>query len=336
MDTDRAAMLEPPRCSFSGRGPDRRIGDARLAGKKIVVTGAGGFIGSRLVWTLEARGAIVTALVGAPGQNMFELPPSVPKLVADIEDRDVLVSLARDADVFLHLAGPPSVAASFTSPLEYERVHVRGTLAALDACRTAGVPRFVYLSSAEVYGRPASNPVSEDHALRPRSPYAACKAAAEHFVEAYAHASGTCCLILRPFSVYGPGSPGRALVHTVLRQAASREAIVLGDLAPIRDFIFVDDVVDAVMAAAVVPCRDTTALNIGSGTGTAVGALAGLALQLAGRSVPIRSTLNGERPPNADIDHLVANNARARETLGWTPRVDLPDGLLRTLEWMGA
>jgi nucleoside-diphosphate-sugar epimerase len=305
-------------------------------GQTVLVTGAGGFIGSSVVRALLLRGATVRALAGAPGQATLELPPEVMPVHADIEDSRALNGLVTGVDVAIHLAGPPSVAASFQAALEYGRVHTIGTLAMLEACRIAQVRRFVYLSSAEVYGRPEVNPVSEDHPPRPRSPYAASKAAAEQFVGAYARGFGAQTVVLRPFSVYGPGLPLRSVMGTILGQVLSEEEVVLADLGPVRDYCFLDDVVEGVLLAASAPCPSAAIFNLGSGVGTSVGDLAALTLRLAGRRLPIRSDPSRRRPGAADIDHLVADRARAEAVLGWSPAVSLEDGLSRTLTWMEA
>jgi UDP-glucose 4-epimerase len=301
----------------------------------VVVTGAGGFIGSALAAELLARGATVRALAGAPGQNTSKLPAGVEPVHADIGGQAVLDDLAAGSAVCFHLAGPPSVAGSFGAPAEYARVHVLGTLAMLEACRRAGVPRFVYLSSAEVYGRAGSGPVAEDRPPAPRSPYAAAKAAAEQFVGAWARGSGLETVVLRPFSVYGPGLAGHSVLGTILRQVCGREEIVLADLRPVRDFVFLDDVVDGILRAAVLPVPGRT-LNLGTGVGTSVEALARRAMRAAGTSVELRCDPTLRRPSEAEIPSLVADPAAASEALGWRARVGLEDGLRRTIRSLAA
>jgi nucleoside-diphosphate-sugar epimerase len=302
----------------------------------VVVTGAGGFIGSMVVEALLACGARARALAGPPGQATWELPTGVSPVYADIGDSQALADLAAGADVAIHVAGPPAVHDSFQAPLEYGRVHAGGTLAMLEACRAAGVPRFIYLSSAEVYGRPATNPVPEEHPLNPRSPYAAAKAAAEHFVRACPHAYGMEVAVLRPFSVYGPRLRAGSVMATILRQALRGDEVVVADLAPVRDYCYLDDVVEGVLAAATARPLPEVTFNLGSGTGTSVGELAELALRLVGRNVPVRAESSRGRPAGTDIDCLVADRTRAGAVLGWTPRVRLEEGMCRTMAWMEA
>jgi nucleoside-diphosphate-sugar epimerase len=310
-------------------------GSGKLRGRAVVVTGAGGFIGSALAAALLARGATVRALAGAPGQDTSKLPAAVEPLLGDIGDQAMLDHLATDASVCFHLAGPPSVAGSFGAPAEYARVHVLGTLAMLEACRRAGVLRFVYLSSAEVYGRAGAEPVAEDRPPAPRSPYAAAKAAAEQYVGAWARASGLECVVLRPFSVYGPGLAEHSVLGTILRQVCGREEIVLADLRPVRDFVFLDDVVEGILQAAVLPVPGRT-FNLGTGVGTSVEALAETAMRAVGVTVPLRCDPALRRPSEAEIHHLVADPAAADEALDWRARVGLEEGLRRTIRSLAA
>jgi nucleoside-diphosphate-sugar epimerase len=316
--------------------PVRPEGRPRIDGVTVLVTGAGGFIGSAVVEALVARGAHVRALAAAPGQPVRELPPEVAAVFADIEDGETLARMAAGAEVAIHLAGPPSVHDSFRSPLEHARVHAGGTVALLEACRTAGVPRFVYVSSAEVYGHPDVNPVPEGQPLDPRSPYAAGKAAAEQFVRAYGYSFGMQPVVLRPFSVYGPRLRPQSVLATILRQALHDDEIVLADLAPVRDYCFLDDVVEGILSAASAPRLADPTFNLGSGTGTSVGELAALALRLAGRDVPIRADPCRRRPAGTDVARLVADRRRAEAVLGWTPAVHMEDGVCRTIAWMKA
>ncbi len=306
-----------------------------LRRQPVVVTGAGGFIGSALAAELLRLGAAVRALAGAPGQDTGKLPAGVGPVHADITEQAVLDDLAAGATVCFHLAGLPSVAGSFEAPLEYARVHVLGTLAMLEACQRAGVRRFVYLSSAEVYGRADVAEVGEELPPSPRSPYAAAKAAAEQYVGAWARATGLEVVVLRPFSVYGPGLAERSVLGTILRRASRQEEIVLADLRPVRDFVYLDDVVDGMLRAATLPVQGRT-FNLGTGVGTSVETLARIAMRAAGTRLELRSDPSRRRPSESEIHHLVADPTRAAEALGWRARVPLEDGLRRTLGAMAA
>jgi nucleoside-diphosphate-sugar epimerase len=307
--------------------------EAALRGQDVMVTGAGGFIGSALAAELLRLGAAVRGLAGAPGQDTSKLPVGMAPVHADIAEQAVLDGLAAGAAVCFHLAGPPSVAGSFEAPLEYARVHVLGTLAMLEACRRAGVRRFVYLSSAEVYGRADAALVAENRPPAPRSPYAAAKAAAEQYVGAWGQATGFETVVLRPFSVYGPRLAARSVLGTILRQAREADEIVLADLRPVRDFVYLDDVVEGMLRAATLPLQGRT-FNLGTGVGTSVETVARTAVRVAGRQLPIRCDPSRRRPSEAEIHHLVADPTRAAEALGWRARVPLEEGLRRTLHAM--
>jgi UDP-glucose 4-epimerase len=297
----------------------------------VVVTGAGGLIGSAVVRTLVGSDVTVRAHVGPPGAAAAFLPAGVPLIRADIDDAAAVRDLVAGAAAVVHLAGPASVAESFRDPAGFERAHVGGTRAVVDACRVHGVPRLVHVSSAEVYGLPAAaGPVDEDSRPAPRSPYAASKLAAEGIVEEAVDAGALTAVVLRPFSVYGARSPRSSLVGAVLRAVTCEPpaAVRMRSLAPVRDLVHVDDVAEAVRAAIDYADMRHLVVNVGTGVGTAVADLARLALDVAGRAhLAVEQHAVGDRPPERDVTHLVADTTRARDRLGWTATTDLRAGL---------
>ncbi len=307
-----------------------------MRGVRVAVTGAGGFIGSTLVRRIARGGASVRALVGPVGVATVAPPSGVEVLEGEIDRREVVDPLVAGCEVVVHVAGPASVAASFGAPAEFARIHVVGTATLLDASRRAGVRRFVHLSSAEVYGRPVTSPVSENHRLEARSPYGAAKLGAEAMVEAYRLAGDLETVVLRPFSVYGPRQSSGGVVATILAQALAAPAVELHDPDAVRDFCFVDDVADAVLAAAAAAEKSvsTRIYNVGSGAGTSIGELARLAVRAAGRDAPVRRRPGSERPAGATVKELVADPRRIRADLGWSARTPLADGLRVTIDWL--
>ncbi len=305
-----------------------------LEEKTILVTGGGGFIGSVVVDLLSSRGAKVRTLVGAPGQKVREPPAQVTSIHADITDSPAISEFTAGADVVIHLAGPASVAASFESAVEYSRVHVEGTTVLLDVCRRVGVPRFIYLSSAEVYGRPHSIPVREDFPLQARSPYAAAKISAERFVEAFVNSFSIQAIVLRPFSVYGPGSPSESLIGTILRQAQRDDHILLNDLRPTRDYCYVTDLAEAILCSCTAQLPEFCIANIGTGIGTSVADLSHLILQILRRDLPVMERPESKRPTSSEIYNLIADRTQAQVILGWVPKTTLRSGLERIIQFM--
>jgi UDP-glucose 4-epimerase len=287
-----------------------------MNGIRVLVTGAGGFVGGAVVAHLHAAGCLVRAHVGPPGYAGGPLPDGLEGHRCDILDVGPLLA---DIDVVVHLAGPPGVAASFGDPAPYLRDHVLGAAAVLAALGSA---RLVHISSAEVYGRPIANPVAETAPTVPLSPYGAAKLGAEALVRSLRPDS----TILRPFSVYGPRSPAYSLVGTIVRQATASDAFELADIRPVRDYLHVDDLARAIALCVAAPHPGT--FNVGSGVGTSVAELAALAGSIAGRDRPVLAT-GPDRP--VDVGELVADIDRARSELGWSPGIGLATGLTDTL-----
>jgi nucleoside-diphosphate-sugar epimerase len=299
-----------------------------LHGRTIFVTGAGGFIGPALVQTLLERGASVRALVGPSLQAARVLDASrLQNAAGDITEQALLTELARGSEVAVHLAGPASVARSFEQPAEYARVHVQGTLAALEACRKARVARFVYVSSAEVYGRPEATHAAEHHAVAPRSPYAAAKASAELFVRMVAQTHGLDAIILRPFSVYGPGAAADALIPSIVSQARAGREVVLHDLRPVRDYCHVGDLADVLARCCNAALEGVHTINIGTGRGLSVAEVARHILEALGRRLEVREDPVRRRPADSELHALVADTTRARELLNFSAATRFEDGI---------
>lgn len=304
-----------------------------LSRKTILVTGAGGFIGSAVTDLLASLSVKVRALLGAPGVRVWEPRQTVEACKVDIRDLGKMCEFAKGADIVIHAAGPASVRLSFDFPAECASIHAIGTMTLMEACRRSGVSRVVYISSAEVYGRPSTNCVQEDHPVGPLSPYGAAKAAAEIFVRTMASASKIEHLILRPFSVFGPRQSPDSLIATILRQAKQGQCIWLNDLRPVRDYCYVHDLVEAIALACMVN-GEGYVVNIGSGEGSSVEKIAKLILRLQQTDIPVKQTLHSERPPDTEIYQLVADVRKAKALLGWEPRTLLTDGLRETIAWM--
>lgn len=298
---------------------------------RIFVSGAGGFIGRAVVRALARRGDDVIAHVGPPDSGLAAPPEATASLALDITDAGDLAPVLHGCDAVVHLAGPAAVAASFADPQHYLRVHALGTSAIVGAATTAGVRRFVQVSSAEVYGRADDERVREDAPLRPRSPYAAAKVAAEAVAGAAARTNGPSAVVLRPFSVYGPGQRAASLLGTIVAQALAGDGVVaLRDLGPVRDYCHVDDVARAVACACDAAVDELAFANVGTGVGTSAGALVRAVFDALGRSGTIRE-LGADRGAG-EIFRLVADPAQAETVLGWRAQIALREGIATVLE----
>jgi len=296
---------------------------------KVAVTGANGFVGYHTVHELSQQNFEVKALFG-PDTRFNSVLPDLPSIRGDICDEAALRWLVEDAEVVIHLAGPPSVAASFENPAEFVRIHGAGTAELLAASRKAGVRRFIYISSAQVYGIPHTDFVSEDHPLEPRSPYAAAKICGEKLAESYHRSFGLETVILRPFSIYGRGSSPEAVLNRIIDMARSGSSVVLHDLRPILDYCYVGDVARAIVCA----CRAAVsgaAFNIGSMCPISLEDLARQVIQILNSSAELVENAADRRPGIMGCLRLVADNTKAKRDLAWTPRTTLAEGLRLTL-----
>jgi nucleoside-diphosphate-sugar epimerase len=300
-----------------------------LQKQSVGLVGANGFIGFAILKALLDQGVVPRALCGPIG-NRESFPAGVQFVVCDLGDTERLQAWISGLDLVIHAAGPPSVQRSFEMPKEYVRVHVEGTAAVLHACRIAKVERLVYVSSAEVYGRPDINPVTEKQRLQARSPYAAAKIGAEKMIEAHVESYGLTATILRPFSIYGQNFHADSLLSRIV-STAKKGCVRLRDLRPIRDYCYVADLAAAVLQAAGLNGRCLRVINIGSGVGTSVLDFAELVLQELCMRVAVIEDRVDPRPGHSEILELIADITSAREILGWRPETSLQEGLRRTL-----
>ena len=304
-----------------------------IRGQRVLVTGAGGFIGSAVVDLLLKCGAEVRALAAAPHESPRRLP--IRGVRAEITSVAAMSRLARGIDTVIHLAGPASVTASFAASRHYVHTHVMGTATVLEACRKHAVDRLVHVSSAEVYGRPRAARVGEGARLHPLSPYAAAKVGAETLVEVFSRSFGLGSVVLRPFAIYGPGLAHDSLIGTVIRRTRRAQSLTLRDLRPVRDFCYVADLADAIVRSCAAPLPPFSVFNVGTGRGTSVAEVARTIARLRRRRIVV--TASSPRPAaGGPPDRLVADPRRAARVLGWRPRTGLRTGLRRTIRWMDA
>jgi len=310
----------------------------------VVVTGGAGFIGSELVRQLAARGeqvVVVDNLVNGKRENLADvLSHQVSLLVADIRDLNTLAPYLREARAVYHLACL-GVRHSVHSPHENHEVNATATLQLLAACRHLDVPRFVYVSSSEVYGGVRWAPtirweqMTEDHPAFPCTVYGGSKLAGECYARAYYRTYGYPTVVVRPFNAYGPrshheGDSGEVIPKFLLRCLAGRPMVVFGDGSQSRDFTYVSDTAYGILLAGEHSAAIGETINVGSGSEVTINDLANLVAIEAGRP---DAAIEHDRPRPGDVSRLVADVARARALLGYEPQVSLSEGLQRLMRW---
>jgi NAD dependent epimerase/dehydratase len=311
-------------------------------GRSVLVTGAGGFIGSHLVERLVAEGATVRAFVrytsrGDPGMLTLIPPESLEKvevIAGDLRDLPAMLEASRGVDTILHLGALIAIPYSYLHPAEVVETNVIGTLNMLLAARQNCVRRMVHTSTSEVYGTALRVPIDEDHPLQGQSPYSASKIGADKLAESFYRSYNLPVVTLRPFNTYGPRQSARAVIPTIISQALTRDTIELGSLETKRDFTFVTDTVNGFLCAAQTPEVEGETFNLGVGSEITVGELARTIIELVGRPVEIKVDENRLRPSKSEVLRLLSNNSRAKARLGWAPQVEIREGLARTIDWV--
>ena len=298
-----------------------------------LITGAAGFLGSTLANYLVREGHQVRGLDDLSTGDPQSLSVDVLFTRGDVNDRPKLWTLLQDVDCVYHLAARVSVPESVLYPREYNAVNVGGTVSLMEAMRDVGVRRVVFISSGAVYGDQADQPLSESALPNPRSPYAVSKLAAEYYVRTIGDLWKIETVILRVFNAYGPGQhmpPSHApVIPNFLRQSIRGGTIVMhGDGSQTRDYVFVDDVVSAIIAAATAPNVNHLVINIGSGQETSLRELVRLVMQATGTKTEVIT--NPHNDPG--VSRMCADISLARSKLNYHPRLSLEEGLRLTLE----
>lgn len=316
-----------------------------LSGKKVLVTGADGFIGSHLAERLVADGANVRAFCLYNSQGSWgwldhapvETRKRLDVRLGDVRDARFVEDACRDIDVVFHLAALIAIPYSYVAPESFVDTNIRGTMHVLEASRRCGVRRVIHTSTSEVYGTPATLPIRETHPLNAQSPYAATKVAADQLALAYHRSFGTPVVVLRPFNTYGPRQSTRAVLPTILLQLSEgRDVVSLGRVDTRRDLTFVDDTVEGFVRAATVDGIEGETFQLGTGSAASIRELFEVACRALGRRAEIAVDERRLRPDASEVLVLQSDPSRAREHLGWMPRVDLESGLLRTAKWLNA
>jgi NAD dependent epimerase/dehydratase len=308
------------------------------SGKNVVVTGAGGFIGSHLVERLVAAGANVTAFVRYNSRNDSGFLAPHTKCIrivpGDLRDPEAVRTALEGAHTVFHLAAAISIPYSYVHPVEVFEVNAQGTINVLVGARDAGVQRVVTASTSEVYGSAVYVPIDEKHPKQPQSPYSASKIAADAAALSFHASFKLPVTVVRPFNTYGPRQSDRAIIPTIISQALTQPEITIGNTAPTRDFTYVSDTVDGFLELAASEATIGQEVNLGTGSEISIGDLVQVINQIVGRDLPVRRKDERVRPQSSEVNRLLSNNAKARELTGWTPCVTLEEGIRLTADWI--
>jgi len=313
--------------------------------KSVLVTGAGGFIGSHLTERLVELGARVKAFVRYNSRSdwgLLELLTrqkldEVEVIAGDLRDSDAVRGAARGTDIVFHLAALIAIPYSYIHPREAIETNVMGTLNVLSATQEIGVERIIHTSTSEVYGTARYVPINEEHPLQGQSPYSASKIGADMIAQSFFRSYGLPVATVRPFNTFGPRQSARAVIPTIVTQAlATGPRILLGSLQPTRDYTYVDNVVDAfLMVAESKECIGET-INIGSNFEISIGDLARKVLSIVGSSKEVSLDPQRVRPAKSEVERLWCDNAKAKRLIGWEPKTSLEEGLRKTIQWISA
>ncbi|MFF0744028.1 GDP-mannose 4,6-dehydratase [Streptomyces sp. NPDC004111] len=310
-------------------------------GRKVLVTGAEGFIGSTLVDLLVGLGAEVRAFVhykpyAEKGFLKHHLTnPRVEMFTGDVRDAGRVSDAVAGMDTVFHLAALIGIPYSYSSPGAYVQTNVVGTENVAEACRRHQVRRLVHTSTSEVYGTALTAPIGERHPLQPQSPYSASKIGADMMALSFHHAFELPVTVVRPFNTYGPRQSARAVIPTILAQLHSgARQIRLGSLTPTRDFTYVTDTARGFLAVADCDRALGETVNLGTGREISIGDLATALIAASGRDAEVVVDPARLRPAGSEVERLLSDNARAREWAGWEPEMPLAEGLKRTSEWV--
>ncbi len=311
-----------------------------MAGGRVLVTGAGGFIGSHLVETLLAAGHPVRAFVryASHGKRgwLEGVTGDLEVFAGDITDPRAVREAAKGCPRIFHLAALIGIPYSYIAPNSYVAVNIEGTLNVLEAARAEGCERVVVTSTSEVYGTARYTPIDEEHPLQAQSPYSATKIGADAIALSYHKAFGLPVCVVRPFNTYGPRQSARAIIPTVITQALHADVIRVGSRSPVRDMVYVGDTCAGFLALADSPACVGQVTNLATGVGVTVGELIERVVRIVGRNVPVIEAEERKRPEASEVFTLLGSAAKAKERAGWTARVGLDEGLTRAVEWFRA
>jgi len=310
--------------------------------KRVLVTGAGGFIGSHLVDELLDKGAEVTAFVHYNARNNWgmlegrysEKTPKLTVISGDVTDALFVKKAIAEKEYVFHLAALIGIPYSYVAPESYINTNIKGTFNVMQACIDFDVTRVVHTSTSEVYGTAQYTPIDEKHPLQGQSPYSASKIGADKIAEAFFCSYKLPVTIIRPFNTFGPRQSTRAVIPTIISQTLTGKTVKLGSLIPVRDFTYVTDTVNGFIKLAESKKTIGQTINTGTGRGVTIGKLAEMIIEQVNPEVRILCEKKRIRPEKSEVMELLCDNRSARELAGWEPAYTLEKGLALTIEWM--
>jgi NAD dependent epimerase/dehydratase len=310
--------------------------------KQVLVTGAGGFIGSHLVERLIGDGYKVTALVHYNSRNdaglLRFIPPSllakVEVLFGDVQDEFMLQKVCTGKDIVFHLAALIGIPYSYTAPESYVNVNVHGTLNILKSALRCNVGRVVHTSTSEVYGSARYTPMDEEHPLHGQSPYSASKIAADKIAESFYLSFGLPVVTMRPFNTFGPRQSLRAVIPTIIAQALGKGVVSLGATEPERDLNYIANTVDGFLLCGNTSDIEGETFNVGFGSSISIGEVVNRIAMILDKEIIVQHDKERRRPDQSEVVMLHCNFEKAREKLGYSPRVPLDDGLRATIDFV--
>jgi len=294
--------------------------------KNLLITGATGFVGPYLVEELHEKNARIKVLSLNKSQNRFD--DAIIQIGGNIIDPGSLQNVMKDVDIVFHLAAISNVNYAIAHPRETFETNATGTLNLLEEARKNDIAKFVYISSSHVYGVPQYLPMDEKHPIDPHEPYAASKATGEMLVKIYGLNYGLQTAIIRPFNMYGPGQSGDFIIPSIISQALQKDIIELGNLSPTRDLLYITDAIEGMLAIAQ---QGEGIYNIGSGKETSIKEVVETIINIIDPAKKYVSVESRRRSNAIDIPRMCADISRLNK-LGWSPVVDLKDGLRKTIK----
>jgi dTDP-glucose 4,6-dehydratase len=311
-------------------------------GKRVLLTGASGFIGSHLAEELVRSGASVRAFLHynsrADEGNLKQLPSEIRREIeivfGELTDPDAVKKAVKGTTQVFHLGALIAIPYSYVHPFSFIQTNVTGTANILNACLEVGTERLVCTSTSEVYGTANTTPMDETHRLHPQSPYAASKAAADHLAQSYARSFGLPVTVVRPFNTFGPRQSMRAVIPTIIMQALRTRIIEIGSTRPTRDFNYVKDIARGFVAAgATEPVENGDVFNLATGEDHSIREVIELVSNILGVELLVHERADRMRPATSEVERLIGDATKAGQQLGWSPQLTFRQALEKTIEW---